>query len=80
MSTVRATYRVTATPGQNAERAAASLARYVIDRWMPGNAGGVRVFGVPQLCALLLPFFQRDKATILEVDTRGITPVVKEVS
>ena len=79
MSTVHERYRVTVQPGKNAEAAAARLARLVVQRWMPGNGGGVHVFCTPNLAALLIQFFQREKSTTIEIDTDGITPVITEI-
>lgn len=79
MTTQHEVYTVTVQPGDNAKRAAVRMARYVVQRWMPGNAGGVHVFATPQLATLLLPFFTRPKPTTLRVDTMGLTPVLTEI-
>jgi hypothetical protein len=71
-------YTVTVTPGPNAQHAAARLAKYIINRWMPGNAGGIHVMVTPQMAESLLPFFQRKANTILTVDTMGTVPEIRE--
>lgn len=78
----REVYRVTIHPGRNIEQAVARLARLIIDRWMPGHAGGVVVIAGPQLCAILRPFFIKAERgcrniTII-VDTTETRPVIME--
>lgn len=79
----REVYRVTIHPGRNIEQAVARLARLIIDRWMPGHAGGVVVIAGPQLCQLLAPLFakaERERRSItLSVDTTDPRPVITEI-
>lgn len=81
--TSREVYRVTMKPGGNTEKGVVKLARYIVDRWMPGNAGGVHVLATPALCQLLHPLWLRvqgeGRAMQLEVDTRSGRPVISEV-
>jgi hypothetical protein len=76
--TTHEVYNITATPGANPQHAAARLASYIVNRWMPGNAGGVHVLITPKLASILLQFFARPKPTVLEVNTVGLTPVITE--
>ena len=76
--TARETDVVTVAPGANPDRAAARLARYIVDRWMPGNAGGIHLVATPRMASVLLQFFQRQQPTDLVVDTRGLVPVIRE--
>lgn len=79
----REVYRVTIHHSCNSGPAAERLARVIIDRWMPGNGGGVLVLLGPQLLCVLLPFFlkaklQRRDVTI-SVDTTDPQPVITEI-
>lgn len=80
----REVYRVTIHPGRNTMDATARLARLIIDRWMPGHAGGVVVLAGPQLCQLLHPLFIKAerirRCIVLCVDTRTKRPVITEVA
>lgn len=75
---VRETYDVTVTPGNNAKKASIRMAHYIVQRWMPDNAGGVHMLAGAQLAGLLLPFFERVKPTKLRVDTTDNRPVISE--
>jgi hypothetical protein len=78
-----APYVLTLHPGANVEVAVARAARYIIDRWMPGNAGGVVLLLGPQLCGLLHPIWQRANQTRrpinLRVELIANRPYVTEV-
>lgn len=50
------TIHVVTTP-ERALAAADKLARYIIDRWMPGNAGGVHVLMTPKLAKRIAGFY-----------------------
>lgn len=79
----REVYRVTIHPGRNVELAVARLARLIIDRWLPGHAGGVVLIAGPQLCQLLHPLFlksERERRSItISVDTTDPRPVITEI-
>ena len=61
-------------------KSAIKLAKIVIDRCMPHNAGGVHVIMMPKLAETLLPFFARKTDTKLKVDTNGSVPLITEVT
>ena len=68
-------YVMTLHPGQRPEIAAAKAARYIVDRWMPNNAGGVHVMMTPRLAKALLAIYQEmDKATDIRVTIQGNIP------
>jgi hypothetical protein len=79
MSQKRETYLLRAKPGKSPQTAAEKMSRYIIDRWIPGNAGGAHVLMGPGLTKLLLQFFKRPTPTKLRVDTRGSKPVITEI-
>lgn len=82
MSTIREQYRIAIHPKASPE-GPAKMSRYIINRWMPGNAGGILVFGVPQLVGLLSPLFEKSRASgkdiTIQINTLGITPVLTEI-
>jgi hypothetical protein len=59
MSVVREVYDIRLEPGANVEKAVAKLSKYIIDRWMPDNAGGIVVMQGPALCELIYPIWRR---------------------
>lgn len=79
MMTVRETYRITVEPGANPGKAAMRMAKFIVDRWLPSNAGGVHVMITPPLADSLLPFFQRPKPTVVSVDTHRDHPIITEI-
>ena len=79
MMTVRETYRITVEPGANPGKAAMRMAKFIVDRWLPSNAGGVHVMITPSLCISLLPFFERTKPTEISVDTHHNHPIITEI-
>ncbi len=76
-------YTVDIQPNRNAVEASVKLAKYIIDRWMPGNAGGVHVIVTPQLARGLSPLYAR--ATIerrvisIRITVPGQIPVITEL-
>ncbi len=50
-------YTIEVKPGGNASMAAKRASKYVIDRWMPRNAGGVHVLMGSHLTATFESFF-----------------------
>ena len=72
-------YKVKIEPGPNPEKAATRLATYIVNRWMPGNVGGVHIMLTPQLTKSLLPFFQRGEPTTIGVAIIRNRPVIKEL-
>lgn len=81
---IREVYRVTIHPGRNTMEATSRLARLIIDRWMPGHAGGVVLLAGSQLCQLLHPLFVKAERIrrdiVLCVDTRSSRPVITEAA
>jgi len=65
-------YKIKVTPGQNPKIAAEKLSRLIIDKAMPRNAGGVHVLCGPGLTSLLIPFFERNKSTVLLIDSSSL--------
>lgn len=51
-------YTLTLKPGANAHRAADQAAAYVVNRWLPNNAGGVHILITPRLAKALLSMLQ----------------------
>lgn len=60
-------YQVTLHPGANVDVAAKRLANYIVDTWMPGNAGGATFIMVPQLMQLLTPLYEKARVTNKDV-------------
>ena len=79
MMTVRETYRITVEPGTNPGMAAMRMAKFIVDRWLPDNSGGVHVMITPLLANSLLLLFQRPKPTVVSVDTHGDRPIITEI-
>lgn len=79
----REVYRITIHPGPNTMQATARLAKVIIDRWLPGHAGGAVILSGPQLCQLLHPIFVRAERlrceVTLQVDTSSGRPVITEL-
>lgn len=71
-------YEVTVSPGHNPENASLKLAHYIINRWLPGNAGGVHFMLDRKMANSLLQFFQRSKNTTLIINTMDNVPVITE--
>lgn len=71
--------KIRITPGANPDKASLRLATLIVNKWMPGNAGGVHVICTPQLSKLLHQFFVRSKQTDIAVSFNGITPVISEI-
>lgn len=51
-------YVLTLRPGVNAAAAAKGAATYIINRWMPGNAGGVHLMLTPHLTRMLVRWWE----------------------
>lgn len=49
----RTPYIITLHPGRRGDDAARRCSRYIIDRWMPGNAGGIHLLVGDQLSKAL---------------------------
>lgn len=73
-------YRVELRPGGNVEAAAGRLARTIIDRWIPGHAGGVHLLLTPKLASIVADLWRQvndgARARTLVVDTRRGMPVL----
>jgi hypothetical protein len=68
-------YTMTLHPGRNPAGAADKAARYIVDRWMPGNAGGVHVMITPRLAkALYTIYSEATKPVYIRVTIRGHIP------
>lgn len=71
-------YTLTLTPGPNADRAAERAARYIIDTWMPGNAGGVHLMVTPRIKAALLAIYQKATGPVrVRVSLEGNVPLLE---
>lgn len=82
MTIAREIYKIDANPGRNPSDAAARMAMYVVGRWMSSCQGDHhKAFLLAKpLATMLLPIFQRPTRTVLEIDTRGDRPLVREVT
>ncbi len=75
----RQPYTMTLTPGRNADACANRAARYVIDRWLPDNAGGIHLMVTSRLAgAFYLILTQAAEARLgqvrVRVEIRGSIP------
>ncbi len=76
-----APYVMTLRPGPNAEQAAERAARYIIDTWMPGNAGGVHLMVTPRLTKALLAIYTAAKGPVrVRVSLDGNVPLLEVLS
>jgi hypothetical protein len=57
-------FTITLTPGPNIGKAAAKAAAYVVDQWLPDNAGGVHVMVTTRLAATFLKLYQEAKGPV----------------
>lgn len=68
-------YVITLTPGGNHEDAAARCARYIVNRWLPGNAGSVHLMVTPRLAGVLLTIYrQMEEPTRIRVTVQNNIP------
>ena len=63
-------YELTLTPGANIEAAAAKVAKYIVNRWMPNNAGGIHMLVTPKIAAVLLELYKSVNATKISIKVR----------
>jgi hypothetical protein len=77
-------FTITMHPGANVQRASAQLARLIIDRWMPDNAGGVHMLINPRLASSLSALWQQvnmeQKAKSFRVGIYGNVPNLVEIN
>lgn len=57
-------FTMTLNPGPHAGKAAAKAAEYVVDQWLPDNAGGVHVMVTPRLAMTFLKLYQETKGPV----------------
>lgn len=69
---------VTLDPGNNVPQASMRLAKLIVDRWMPGNAGGVHLLVTPQMAKSLAAIWPHDRPKTLRVEIVGNRPVITE--
>lgn len=68
-------YVITLTPGKTPERAAKECARYILNRWLPNNAGGVHLLAGPRLTKALETIYRTMPGpTEIRVTIRGNIP------
>ncbi len=68
-------YIMTLHPGNNPAKAAARAAQYIINRWMPNNAGGIHLMVTPRLATALLTIYREmKKETQIRVTIQGNIP------
>ncbi len=68
-------YIMTLHPGANPAKAAARAAQYIINRWLPNNAGGIHLMVMPRLAqALLTIYSEMSKETHIRVTIQGNIP------
>ena len=71
-------YVMTLHQGKNKEAAAMKGARYIINKWMPGNAGGVHVLVTPKMAASLLSIYKTmTKDTKIRVSHQSNIPLLE---
>lgn len=76
-------YTVELKPGANVDAAASRLAKLIIDRWMPGNAGGVHILLTPRLAGSLASLWAAvnasNKSKRFRVSIEGNKPLLTEM-
>lgn len=66
---------MTLHPGANPAKAASRAAQYIVNRWMPGNAGGVHLMVTPRLAQALLTIYnEMSGETRIRVTIQGNIP------
>lgn len=74
-------YIMTLHPGPNAAAAAKRAATYIMDRWLPDNAGGIHVLVTPKLTAKLAQFYELvnrfDHPAEIRVTIQGNVPCLE---
>ena len=55
---------MTLTPGPNYGKAAARAAEYVVEQWMPGNAGAVQILVTPKLALTFFKLYKEAKGPV----------------
>jgi hypothetical protein len=74
-------YTITLHPGKNAEAVAGKVARYIVDQWMPGNAGGVHLIVTPRLTKCLVEIYKKMTTdTRIRVSLEGNVPLIEVVT
>jgi hypothetical protein len=57
-------FTMTLTPGPNAAEASVKAAKYVMNEWLPNNAGGVHILVTPKLAETFLKIYQEAKGPV----------------
>lgn len=75
-------YTMTLKPGRNPDKAAAGATKYIVEAWLPGNAGGALLMVGPRLMDVLLQLYERaalERRPIkIRVESRGNRPYISE--
>ncbi len=76
-------YTISLKPGANTAIAASKLAHFIVERWVPGNAGGVHVLITPRIAETLRGLWEEANAKNQErwfrVALQGNMPAIIEL-
>lgn len=75
-------YSIVVHPGANIHAASSRMARIIVDRWLPNNAGGIHLLMTPKVAQRLLPIFERanklKRDVQVDINTLGMIPIITE--